>query len=77
MTETKPEPSTDPQADLSPQLLAALVCPVTKTALTYDKAAGELLSREARLAYPVREGIPIMLPEEARELSDEEVARLK
>ncbi len=56
--------------DLDPRLLAILVCPVTKGPLTYDRAAGELISRKARLAFPVRDGVPIMLPEEARSLDD-------
>lgn len=58
------------------KLLDLLVCPVTKGPLVYDKARQELLSRAARLAYPIRDGIPIMLEEEARELSDEELAKL-
>ena len=53
---------------LDPRLLAILVCPVTRGALEYDREAGELVSRKAGLAYPVRDGIPIMLPEEARSL---------
>ncbi|PIW28904.1 MAG: hypothetical protein COW29_07960, partial [Rhodobacterales bacterium CG15_BIG_FIL_POST_REV_8_21_14_020_59_13] len=53
-------------------LLEVLVCPVTRGPLHYDRAAGELISKKARLAYPVREGVPIMLAEEARELSDAE-----
>jgi uncharacterized protein YbaR (Trm112 family) len=53
---------------VDPRLLEILVCPVTKGPLTYDRAAGELISRQAGLAYPVRDGIPIMLPEEARRL---------
>ena len=56
--------------DLDPRLLAILVCPVTKGPLTYDRAAGELISRKAGLAFPVRDGVPIMLPEEARSLDD-------
>ncbi len=55
---------------LDPELLEILVCPVTKARLTYDEAAGELVSLAAGLAYPVRDGIPIMLPEEARKLAD-------
>ena len=51
---------------IDPRLLEILVCPVTKTVLEYDAAAQELISRAARLAYPIRDGIPIMLPEEAR-----------
>ena len=50
------------------ELLHLLVCPVTKAALRYDEQAQELISDEAQLAYPIRDGIPIMLPEEAREL---------
>jgi len=53
---------------VDPKLLEILVCPVTRGRLEYDREAGELISREAGLAYPVREGVPIMLPEEAREL---------
>lgn len=55
---------------IDPRLLAVLVCPVTKGPLEYDRAAGELISRKAGLAYPVRDGIPIMLPDEARRLVD-------
>ena len=54
-------------------LLDILVCPVTKGSLTYDKERQELLSRSARLAYPIRDGIPIMLESEARPLTDEEI----
>jgi uncharacterized protein YbaR (Trm112 family) len=53
-----------------PTLLEILVCPLTKGPLEYDAKAGELISRQAGLAYPVRNGIPIMLPEEARSLED-------
>lgn len=56
-------------AKLDPALLKLLVCPVTKGALRYDEAANELVSERAGLAYPVRDGIPIMLPEEARKLA--------
>jgi uncharacterized protein YbaR (Trm112 family) len=56
-------------APLDPKLLDILVCPVTKGKLTYDRAAGELVSTAAGLAYPIRDGIPIMLPDEARPLS--------
>lgn len=55
-------------APLDSRLLEILVCPVTKGPLEYDRAAAELVSRQAGLAYPVRDGIPIMLPEEARTL---------
>ena len=64
---------TDP-ADLpvpvDPRLLEILVCPLTKGPLEYDRARGELISRKAGLAYPIRDGIPIMLPEEARPLTE-------
>ncbi|MGL4286629.1 MAG: Trm112 family protein [Phreatobacter sp.] len=55
---------------VDPRLLEVLVCPVTKATLEYDAEANELISRAARLAYPIRDGIPIMLPEEARPLAD-------
>jgi len=55
-----------------PKLLEILVCPVTKTNLVYDRDKQELVSRAAGLAYPVRKGVPIMLPGEARQLSDAE-----
>ncbi|MCP4982581.1 MAG: Trm112 family protein [Gammaproteobacteria bacterium] len=57
-------------------LLDILVDPVTKGPLIYDKKNQELISRAARLAYPIRDGIPVMLPEEARELSSNEVEAL-
>lgn len=57
-------------------LLDILVDPVTKGPLIYDKKNQELISRASRLAYPIRDGIPVMLPEEARELSAEEVEDL-
>ena len=57
---------------VDPKLLELLVCPLTKGPLTWNPEAGELISRSARLAYPVREGIPIMLPSEARALSADE-----
>ena len=56
---------------VDPKLLEILVCPVTKGPLEYDGTAQELISRQARLAYPIRDGIPIMLPEEARQLEDD------
>ncbi len=55
---------------VDPRLLEILVCPLTKTTLEYDAKQQELISRAARLAYPIRDGIPIMLPEEARPLED-------
>ena len=58
-------------------LLDILVDPVTKGPLIYDKKNQELICRASRLAYPIRDGIPVMLPEEARELSSEEVEALR
>lgn len=54
--------------DIDPRLLELLVCPVTHETLEYDRKAGELISRAAGLAYPIRNGIPIMLADEARKL---------
>ena len=58
--------------DIDPKMLDLLVCPLTKEVLHYDRDRNELVSHGARLAYPVRDGIPIMLPSEARQLDDEE-----
>ena len=58
--------------EVDPKLLELLVCPLTKTRLDYDRERRELVSRAARLAYPIRDGIPIMLADEARELSGDE-----
>jgi len=55
---------------LDPRLLEILICPVSHGPLEYDPVAGELISRQAGLAYPVRDGVPIMLPEDARTLTD-------
>lgn len=63
MSDTQPA-----QVPVDPRLLEILVCPVTRGTLEYDAAGNELVSRQARLAYPIRDGIPIMLPEEARAL---------
>ncbi|MBO9421860.1 MULTISPECIES: Trm112 family protein [Stappiaceae] len=63
MTETTDRP-------IDRKLLELLVCPVTKATLEYDAEAQELISRTAKLAYPIRNGIPIMLPDEARKLED-------
>jgi uncharacterized protein len=57
-----------------PKLLSMLVCPVTRMALVHDPARGELISKAAGLAYPIRGGVPIMLENEARELTEEERA---
>jgi len=58
--------------DVDPKLLEILVCPLTKTTLIYDRERQELISKRAGLAYPIRDGIPVMLPEEARPLSESE-----
>lgn len=62
---------------MDPRLLEILVCPVTKASLVYNKEKQELQCRASKLAYPVRDGIPVMLEEEARTLSDEECEALK
>ena len=56
---------------IDPRLLEILVCPVTKGPLKYDREAQELISEQAGLAFPIRDGIPIMLPDEARSLKEE------
>jgi uncharacterized protein len=58
------------RSKVDPRLLEILVCPVTRAELSYDAARQELISRAARLAYPIRDGVPIMLPEEARKLDE-------
>jgi uncharacterized protein YbaR (Trm112 family) len=55
---------------IDPRLLEILVCPLTRATLEYDSARQELISRAAKLAYPIRDGIPIMLPEEARPIEE-------
>ncbi len=63
------DPNTSPPLrKIDPRLLEILVCPATRTKLTYDEAKSELVSKSARLAYPIRDGVPIMLAGEAREL---------
>jgi uncharacterized protein YbaR (Trm112 family) len=57
-----------PENTVDPKLLEILVCPITKGPLEFDAAKQELISRSAKLAYPIRDGIPIMLPEEARKI---------
>jgi uncharacterized protein len=63
-------PTENAPAEVDPRLLEILVCPLTKATLEYDAGRQELISRPAKLAYPIRDGIPIMLPEEARALTD-------
>jgi uncharacterized protein YbaR (Trm112 family) len=67
-----PSPPADPpkRSGVDPRLLEILVCPLTHGPLEYDSAANELISRKAGLAYPIRDGIPIMLVSEARQLRD-------
>jgi uncharacterized protein YbaR (Trm112 family) len=62
-------------SEIDPRLLEILVCPLTKGPLRYDREAQELISEEAGLAYPIRDGIPIMLVDEARRLRDDEGER--
>jgi hypothetical protein len=69
MSDEARKPEDAPQGGaVDPRLLEILVCPVTKGPLRYDRERGELISERAGLAYPIRDGIPIMLPEEARKL---------
>jgi uncharacterized protein YbaR (Trm112 family) len=78
VSEPKPQGKTAKDGmDVDPKLLEILVCPLTKGPLRYDRAAQELISEEAALAYPIRDGIPIMLVDEARSLSDDERAAIK
>jgi uncharacterized protein YbaR (Trm112 family) len=66
----EPKAMTDDTAQVDPKLLEILVCPLTKGPLEYDAEAGALISRQAGLVYPIRNGIPIMLPDEARPLEE-------
>ena len=71
MSEADPPPPAPREPNrVDPRLLEILVCPVTRATLSYDAARQELISRAAKLAYPIRDGVPIMLPEEARPLED-------
>ena len=65
-----PENTSESTLGIDPRLLEILVCPVTRGPLTYDRERQELVSPGAHLAYPIREGVPIMLPEEARKLDE-------
>ena len=66
------EPDTKPTITTDPKLLELLVCPLTKTSLQYDASRQELVSRAARLAFPIRDGIPVLLEDEARKLEEGE-----
>lgn len=72
MPVTDANPNNQKQSDVDPRLLDVLVCPITRSALHYDCVKQELISQQARKAFPVRDGVPIMLVEEARDLGDEE-----
>ena len=67
MTERDPQ---DEKTRIDPRLLEILVCPLTKSSLVFDAERNELVSKSARLAYPVQGGIPILLPSEARQIED-------
>jgi uncharacterized protein len=69
--------SSNEKEEVDPLLLQILVCPLTKQPLQYDRDAQELISKAAGLAYPIRKGIPIMLPDEARKLSDDAPGSVK
>ena len=71
MSDSQPDPPAETRrGGVDPKLLEILVCPATHGPLEYDAASGELISRKAGLAYPIRDGIPIMLVSEARVLKD-------
>jgi hypothetical protein len=65
-------PTPSLQNDVDPRLLEVLVCPISHGPLDYDRQKGELISRKAGLAYPIRDGVPVMLAEEARTLDEDE-----
>ena len=72
MSEPSEPAAQAPTVEVDPRLLEILVCPVTHGPLEYHRDRAELFSRSAKLAYPIRDGVPIMLPEEARELAEGE-----
>lgn len=77
MSDRSPPPGPDAaRFALDPRTLEMLVCPLTKTRLTYVAASAELVSRAARLAFPIRKGVPILVIEEGRPLTEDELARL-
>ena len=67
-----PAMTSPPPTAVDPRLLEILVCPLTRGPLEYDRTRNELISRSARLAYPIRDGAPVMLPDEARPLEEGE-----
>lgn len=76
MTDTNTGVGAEPRR-FDPKLLELLVCPLTKRPLIYDNERQELISRAAQLAYPIRNGIPVMLPDDARALDDADNAKLR
>lgn len=71
-SKSPPDEAENQARDVDPRLLEILVCPLTKGPLEYDRSASELISKQARLAFPIRDGIPIMLADEARTLDDDD-----
>jgi uncharacterized protein YbaR (Trm112 family) len=76
MSEDAADTTAQPGPRLDPRLLEVLVCPLTKGLLVYDAHKQELLSRKAALAYPIRNGVPLMTADAARPLTDDELAKL-
>ncbi len=74
MSDDTDKPPAAEQSSVDPKLLEFLVCPLTKTALVYDHARQELISRAAGLAFPIRSGVPLMIEDAARQLTDEEMS---
>jgi uncharacterized protein len=72
-----PEMQDQPANAVDPKLLELLVCPLTKTTLIYDAAARELISTAAGLAFPIRNGVPLMIEDAARKLTDEDLKRAR
>jgi uncharacterized protein YbaR (Trm112 family) len=73
--DTSDSDRSSPQPQIDRHLLQILVCPLTKAPLVYDEARQELISRKAALAYPIRNGVPLMTQEAARQLSDDEMLK--
>lgn len=68
---TSTEPKSSPASGIDPRLLEVLICPASRGPLIYDKDTNELVSKKANLAFPIRDGVPIMLVDEARQLNEE------
>lgn len=73
--DTPKQPGSEAEPEVDPRVLELLVCPLTKTSLDFDARRKELISRVARLAFPIRDGVPMMTVEVARKLDDEEGVR--